>query len=548
MKTSKSKGSMFTQAKASSAPLAIRPQALSLFWAWGLGTENATRGRTMVVSVEGPLEQRAGWWDGYDAILERFRAACGDTETTSIALRIDSPGGECAGLYECARLMLEAKEASGKRVVAYADESAYSAAYAIACIADEIYLPPSGGVGSVGVIATCLSQARMMQEIGIDVAVLSAGARKADCHPDLPLSEEALASVQADVDALAVMFRELVAASRGVSPEDVAALEAGCFMGDEALAAGLADGVMGFDELVAMLVDETKEPSGSPAPTEGTDAMKIKNASGAVQKAGDVVALDSLARPQVAVASVDELAPIAARLDAAKAGTSKTDGTSTETTVETETEENEEGTTSTTTTTTTETETAGAEVSDDEPDDDDEEESDDKEEAIVAAPAPLAIAPRNVTSAAVLKAVRDLTGETSPAAQLGALQALSDRAAKADKLAKDNRKAAKVAKETELKALVEQSCADGRLEPARKAWALTQSVESLRAYLKGGGVVAHRTPIAQKPTKGPSRTEQPAVGEGVVSEAIANVARAMQMDPKAVQAHADELRKAGQIH
>lgn len=546
------KGSMFTAAKASSAPLAIRPSALSLFWAWGCGTPNDSRGRTMVVTISGPLEQRASWWDGYDAILERFREACKDEETTSIALRLDSPGGECAGLNECVRLMLDAKEACGKRVAAYADESAYSAAYALACVADEIYLPPSGGVGSVGVIATCLSRQRMMSEIGIDVAVLSAGARKADCHPDLPLSDEALAGVQEDVDALAVMFRELVAESRGVSPEDVRALEAGCFMGDEAIAAGLADGVMGFDELVAMLDKDsagdttTTDTSGAAALNQGSIIMRKQTAAKAPTtiKASDVIAVDALSRPQVATVDASELAPIASALAAGKdgpsAGTAPARAGDPPADDDEDEEEAAETSTETTTTTTTTTE--------EEEGDDDEDE--DEEEAAAAAnrPAPVATTPRNVTSATVLKTIAELTGETSPAAQIGALTAMRDRAAKSATLEKANRKATKKAEKMTLRATIDGAVKAGTLEPHRRAWALTQSKESLDAYLKGSEPVVPRTPLAQANTKGPSRTAQPAAGEGVISEAIAHVAHTMQMDPKAVADHAAALAKAGVIH
>lgn len=561
MTTKARKGATFTHAKSSSTPLAIRPSALSLFWLFGCGTDNEAKGRTMIVSVNGPLEQRASWWDGYDAVLERFRDACKDETTTSIALRLDSPGGECAGLNECVRLMLEAKEASGKRVVAYADESAYSAAYALACVADEIYLPPSGGVGSVGVIATCLSRVRMMQEIGIDVAVVHAGARKADCHPDLPLSEDALAVVQADVDALAVMFRELVASSRSLDVDDVAALEAGTFMGADAIAAGLADGVMGFSDLLAMLDgdeagasdDDETETSGAAALTTETTIMgdKTKARGSAVQLAASVVSHDSLAKPQIASANPAELEAVVARLSGAAtpapgatAPAASEEGDDDE--EDDEEEESAETSTETETTTTTTTSEGGDDEEDDDDDDDEEE-----EKAAARTPSPLAVIPaipRNATSATVLATIKELTGESSPAAQIGALHALRDKAAKADELAKANRKATREAKAATLKSTVEGAIRAGKLEPGRRAWAMTQSVESINAYLKGGGVIAPRTPLRTKATKGPNRTEQPAAGEGVIDEAVANVAKAMQMDPAAVQAHANDLRKSGAIH
>ncbi len=259
------KGSTLAKARPNAA-LAVRPSALSLYWLFGAGCENETIGRSCVVTIDGPLEQKAGWWDGYDAIAARFGEALKDEHTSSVILRINSPGGDAAGCFEAVRMMRAAAKKSGKRVVTYVDEAAYSAAYALACVGNEIYAPPSGGVGSIGVIATCVSMAGWNADHGVEVAVIYAGERKADGHPDLPLDPEAVASVQKDVDSLASMFFETVAAARGISASGVEALQAGCFMGGEALDAGLLDGTMGLDELVAMLA--TDEAMGS-RPTTG---------------------------------------------------------------------------------------------------------------------------------------------------------------------------------------------------------------------------------------------------------------------------------------
>jgi ClpP class serine protease len=120
---------------------------------------------------------------------------------------------------------------------------AASAAYALACVADQIVLPASGEAGSVGVIAVPMSIARMLDEIGIDARIVKSGAKKADLHPAAPLSDAAIARLQADVDELASQFAGLVGERRGMSPDAVLALEAGVFRGQAAVAAGLADSV-----------------------------------------------------------------------------------------------------------------------------------------------------------------------------------------------------------------------------------------------------------------------------------------------------------------
>lgn len=202
-------------------------------------------GSLAIVQIDGPLDQRCEWWwDGYDGVAKRCCAALADPQVGAVALRIDSPGGVVAGCFEAADTILKAKAASGKKIVCIVDEMAASAAYALACVADEILLPPSGMVGSVGVIATYTNLSDALKEAGMRVAVMASGKQKADGSPYRPWDDAAIARKQADIDYLAGLFFQRVATSRRMSVDAVKALEAGCFRGQAALAAGLADRVM----------------------------------------------------------------------------------------------------------------------------------------------------------------------------------------------------------------------------------------------------------------------------------------------------------------
>ena len=150
-----------------------------------------------IIDVEGPIAQRA-WFcvDGYDSISGRLAQALADTRVRSVMLRLNSPGGAAAGAFEWTRRMRDTVAASGKRVVAYADEMAFSGAYAVAVVADEIVLPETGCVGSVGVIASMVSRARANAAAGVDVRVIHAGAEKSDGHPAMPIDDAAVARAQ----------------------------------------------------------------------------------------------------------------------------------------------------------------------------------------------------------------------------------------------------------------------------------------------------------------------------------------------------------------
>lgn len=208
------------------------------------------------VRVDGPLAQRA-WscWmfggDGYDAIESRVRAALDDPRSRALVIEYDSPGGEVAGCGVCAEAIRSAADASGKPVVSYVDELAASAAYWLASAADKIVTPPSGMVGSIGVIATRVEESPSA-ESGRKVHLITSGARKADGHPTVPMSEDELAATQAKIDTLADLFAGAVAERRGMTLAQVRGLEADVFIGADAVTRGLADSVGNLSSAVAV--------------------------------------------------------------------------------------------------------------------------------------------------------------------------------------------------------------------------------------------------------------------------------------------------------
>ena len=226
-----------------------------------------------VVSVDGALAQRA-WscWmfggDGYDAIESRVRAALTDERSRALVLRIDSPGGEVAGCGVCAQAIRSLADASGKPVVAYCDELAASAAYWLASAADKIVTPPSGILGSIGVISARVEE--MDAGSGRKVHLITSGARKADGHPLTAMSEDELAATQAKINALADVFAGAVAERRGMTLAQVRGLEADVFVGADAVARGLADTVADFSEAIALAASLADHST----PTNGQQTMK----------------------------------------------------------------------------------------------------------------------------------------------------------------------------------------------------------------------------------------------------------------------------------
>jgi len=200
-------------------------------------------GDVAVVDVVGALDTRAGWWwDGYDAIVERAAAALADPKVRALVLSMDSPGGMAAGNLDACHALRAVADASGKPVVAHAGTMAASAAYALACAADQILVTSDGVVGSIGTIATVYDRTALNEKIGLDVRVVRSGNLKADPHPDVALTDASVARVRARVNELAQMFAAHVAARRPQAGDPLA-LQGACFYGADAVTRGLADAV-----------------------------------------------------------------------------------------------------------------------------------------------------------------------------------------------------------------------------------------------------------------------------------------------------------------
>ena len=198
-----------------------------------------------VIPVYGTLVRRSLGLDAasgltsYGQVAAMLDAALADASVTGILLDIDSPGGEAGGVFELAQRVRDASAV--KPVWAVASDSAFSAAYAIACAASRIYVSQTGGVGSIGVIAMHVDQTARDAQDGYRYTAVTAGAHKNDFSPHEPLDPDAFALLQAEVDRLYGLFVDHVAAMRGLDATAVRATEAGLYFGPNAISVGLAD-------------------------------------------------------------------------------------------------------------------------------------------------------------------------------------------------------------------------------------------------------------------------------------------------------------------
>ena len=184
-------------------------------------------------------------------LAQTMNALANDPEIGTIVLDIDSPGGMVTGTPEAGDAIFAAREQ--KRVIALVNPLAASAAYWIASQASEIVAVPTADVGSIGVFWLHVECSGMLANEGIKPTFVFAGEHKVEGNSFEPLSEEARAFQQREVDSIYRDFVKMVARGRGVSVADVEKNfgQGRTFMAPEAKRLGMIDRVATVDAALA---------------------------------------------------------------------------------------------------------------------------------------------------------------------------------------------------------------------------------------------------------------------------------------------------------
>ena len=168
-----------------------------------------------------------------------------DMKANAVALVINSPGGspvQSSLIYKRIRALAKEKELP---VYAFAEDVAASGGYMLACAADEIYADESSIVGSIGVVSSGFGFTGLIDKLGVERRVHTAGESKSLLDPFQPENPEDVAKLEALQQEVHENFKALVRKSRGgrlVEPAD--RLFTGEFWaGQAALDRGLIDGL-----------------------------------------------------------------------------------------------------------------------------------------------------------------------------------------------------------------------------------------------------------------------------------------------------------------
>src|SRR4051794_26484429 len=226
--------------------------AFFIFLIWTVtyrGTPAADKStpHTAVIEIEGEIgpKQEAS----AEFIVAAAKAAFEDAGAQGVVLLINSPGGSPvqAGIINDELKRLKAKYKKPLYVVV--EESCASAAYYIAVAADRIYVDKASIVGSIGVLMEGFGFVGLMDKLGIERRLLTAGANKGFLDPFSPQTDRHRQHAQEMLDVIHRQFIDVVKTGRGKRLKaEMPELFSGLFWtGQQAVDLGLADQLGNLD-------------------------------------------------------------------------------------------------------------------------------------------------------------------------------------------------------------------------------------------------------------------------------------------------------------
>lgn len=212
-----------------------------------------TTPHTAVIEIRGEIANGAE--ASAENVVASLNSAFEDSGAQAIVLLIDSPGGSPvqAGIIndEITRL----KALHNKKVYAVVQETCASAAYYIAAAADSIYVDKASLVGSIGVLMDGFGFTGLMEKLGVERRLLTAGSNKGMLDPFSPQDEAQRAYIQAMLNEIHTQFITVVKQGRGERLRETPDTFSGLiWSGQQAVNLGLADGLGSLDYVAREIV------------------------------------------------------------------------------------------------------------------------------------------------------------------------------------------------------------------------------------------------------------------------------------------------------
>jgi|SRR5690554_1815769 len=191
-----------------------------------------------------------------------------EADSEGVIIYLSSPGGSPVQSELIRNRIQRLKEETGKRTIVVAEEILASGGYMIATAGDEIYVQPSTVVGSIGVIMASFGATELMEKVGVERRMYTAGANKGFNDPFSPQSEAIKDHIESMLGDIHTRFVAMVQDSRSdhlTTDEDL--FDGRVWTGAQSVEIGLADGLGPVEEVASKVFGTdnlktfAKEPS-----------------------------------------------------------------------------------------------------------------------------------------------------------------------------------------------------------------------------------------------------------------------------------------------
>lgn len=194
-----------------------------------------------VIKIVGPImDASMASADKINELLERAFAA---EMAKAVILELNTPGGSPVQADRIAETIVRLRaQHEGKPVYAVVSDVCASGGMYIAAVSDAIYVNRASIVGSIGVIFSGFGFVEMIDKIGVERRLMTAGKNKGMLDPFTPLKEKDKEHAQVILDEIHKQFIQRVRSGRGDRLSDNEELFSGLFWtGEQAKKIGLVD-------------------------------------------------------------------------------------------------------------------------------------------------------------------------------------------------------------------------------------------------------------------------------------------------------------------
>ena len=222
------------------------------------GEDAPAQQHTALIEINGTIESNGN--ASAANIIKALDKAYEEPTATGVILKINSPGGspvQAGMIYDEIRRLRKAYP--DKPLYVVVEELCASGGYYVAAAADKIYVDKASIVGSIGVMINGFGVTGLMDKLGIERRLLTAGEYKGFLDPFSPQTPQQVKYAQSMLNQIHQQFIEVVRNGRGDRLKENDEIFSGLvFLGPEAIRLGLAD-ELGTIESVARDVIKAPE-------------------------------------------------------------------------------------------------------------------------------------------------------------------------------------------------------------------------------------------------------------------------------------------------